>query len=140
MRRSIDALNQLLVSLLDISKLDADIVKPELTHFDLRNLLDILHSEYAPQAEAKRLTFQMQVEGEFIVYSDQTLLETMLRNLISNAIRYTQQGGVSVVLEQMGTEVRTTRVSALLAINTKIFFASFIRLRTPNATDQKGWV
>ena len=141
MQRSIDALNQLLVSLLDISKLDADIVKPELTHFDLRNLLDILHSEYAPQAEAKGLIFQMQVEGEFIVYSDQALLETMLRNLISNAIRYTQRGGVRVVLEQQGIEVRIAVHDTGVGIASdqhENIFREFYQITNPERDRSKG--
>ena len=106
MGRSIAALNQLLISLLDISKLDADIVKPNLLHFELHSLLDTLHAEYAPQAEAKNLTFQVRAADEVIAYSDPALLETILRNLISNALRYTHRGGITLELSQHDAEVR----------------------------------
>ncbi len=100
MGRSIEALNQLLVSLLDISKLDADIIQPDITHFDLQNLIEVLRTEYAPQAEVKGIAFTIKAEGDLVVYSDRTLLETILRNLISNALRYTNQGSIEVQFKQ----------------------------------------
>ena len=91
MGHSIHALNQLLESLIDISKLDAGIVQPALGHFALQPLLDRLHAEYLPQAHAKGLDWTTHTDG-FVVHSDPVLLEAILRNLISNAIRYTRAG------------------------------------------------
>lgn len=141
MGRSIDALNQLLVSLLDISKLDADIVKPNLTHFDLRSLMDILLSEYTPQAQAKDLTFHMQTGGEYIVCSDQALLETMLRNLISNALRYTKQGGIEVSFEYQGAEVRIAVHDTGIGIaddQRENIFREFYQITNPERDRSKG--
>ncbi|MBU1777333.1 MAG: HAMP domain-containing histidine kinase, partial [Gammaproteobacteria bacterium] len=104
MGRSIAALNQLLGSLLDISKLDADIVRPSCSDFSLRNLLIRLGDEYAPQAQAKGLAWCIETDGH-VVRSDPVLLETMLRNLISNAIRYTFKGGIVVHCREEGGEV-----------------------------------
>ena len=103
---SIDALNQLLESLLDISKLDANIIKPNLEHFALCSLLDALDTEYAPQALAKGLAWKLNMEKDLVVHSDPVLLGTMLRNLISNAIRYTCAGSVEIFCTRQGEEVR----------------------------------
>jgi signal transduction histidine kinase len=108
MGRSIDALNQLLGSLLDISKLDADIVKPNIEHFYLDDLAQVLNTEYTPQAQAKGLSFRVNADDDLIVCSDRALLETMLRNLISNALRYTNAGGVEVEFKSRGDEVHAT--------------------------------
>ncbi len=104
--RSIDALNQLLESLLDISKLDAHIIRPNIEHFALCSLLDALHTEYAPQAQAQGLAWKLNMEKDLIVHSDSVLLGTMLRNLISNAIRYTRAGSVEMFCTRQGEEVR----------------------------------
>ena len=104
MERSIEAINQLLGSLLDISRLDANIVKVNLEHFILSPLLVQLDAEYAPQAQAKGLAWRI-AYPEIIAYSDKALLETMLRNLISNAIRYTRNGYVEVKCTQQGEDI-----------------------------------
>ena len=96
MEHSIHALNQLLGSLLDISKLDAKIVQLNVLHFNGSALLTSLCEEYQLQAQAKGLYFDMQIDGELMIYSDPILLENILRNLIGNALTYTHSGGVTV--------------------------------------------
>ena len=105
MHRSIESLNQLLGSLLDISELDAHIVKPNLAHFTLASLFTQLDAEYAPQAAAKNLRWRVDA-GNFVIHSDPALLETILRNLISNAIRYTHTGSIEMTCAVSGTKVR----------------------------------
>ena len=104
MEHSIEAINQLLGSLLDISKLDAHIVKVNLEHFALRPLLTQLDAEYALQAQEKGLAWRI-AYPEIVVYSDKALLETMLRNLISNAIRYTRSGYVEIKCTQKEDDI-----------------------------------
>jgi len=141
MGRSIEALNQLLVSLLDISKLDAGIVKPNITHFSLQNLLEVLETEYAPQAKAKGLSFNVTAQGEMIVHSDRTLLETMLRNLISNALRYTNSGGIEVLFKQQAAEVwaevRDTGIGIAHEQHEDIF-REFYQVTNPERDRSKG--
>ena len=114
MEHSIHALNQLLGSLLDISKLDAKIVRPNVLHFNVRALLTSLHDEYQIQAQGKGLYFDMQIDGELMTYSDPILLESILRNLIGNALAYTHSGGVAVAATSHGNavhiEVRDTGI------------------------------
>ncbi len=141
MGRSIEALNQLLVSLLDISKLDANIIKPDKTHFELQNLIEVLEAEYAPQAQAKGLSFSVKTEGDLLVLSDRILLETMLRNLISNAIRYTNSGGIEVLFKQQGDEVlaavRDTGVG-IASDQHEDIFREFYQITNPERDHSKG--
>ncbi|MDP1635001.1 MAG: hybrid sensor histidine kinase/response regulator [Gallionellaceae bacterium] len=103
--KSVNALVDMFDDLLDVSRLDAGIVEPRWQHFTLASLLDRLYGDFAPLAQAKGLDFRLPVcsgegggqeECNVIIYSDPFLLERMLRNLISNAIRYTDSGGVSL--------------------------------------------
>jgi signal transduction histidine kinase/CheY-like chemotaxis protein len=103
--KSVSALVDMFDDLLDVSRLDAGIIEPRWQHFTLDSLLDRLYGDFAPLAQAKGLSFQLPIcteerreQGECnkVIYSDPFLLERMLRNLISNAIRYTDSGGVAV--------------------------------------------
>ena len=94
---SVQALTDLLDALLDLSKLDAGVVKPHLQPLDLDAQLAQLVQEFTPQACAKGLQLRLHLPAEeFAVYTDARLLSSVLRNLIANAIRYTRAGGVLV--------------------------------------------
>ena len=101
--RSVDALEDLLDALLDISKLDAGAVQPERRAFPLRPLLERLADEFAPAAEAKGLRFRV-VPTSLWTESDPTLLGRILLNLAANAVRYTREGGVVVGCRRHGGE------------------------------------
>lgn len=96
MIRSIDALEQSFTSMLDISKLDAGVIEPNLQPFPIRDLFRVLHMHCAGQAEELGLGLRFKAGGK-VVMSDPHLLERVLSNLIHNAIRYTSEGGIVVV-------------------------------------------
>lgn len=140
MGRSIEAINQLLSSLLDISKLDANIVQANIEHVALRPLLQQLDAEYAPQAQSKGLDWQIDDTALF-VYSDQALLEVMLRNLISNAIRYTQRGSIKVRCWQQDDRVSIAITDTGIGIpaeQKKEIFREFYQLENPERDRSKG--
>ncbi len=99
MLRSIDALEQSFSAMLDISKLDAGVIEPNMQSFPIRDLFRLLHMHCAGQAEERGLSLRFKPGGK-IVTSDPQLLERVLSNLIHNAIRYTQEGGIVVVVRQ----------------------------------------
>jgi signal transduction histidine kinase/CheY-like chemotaxis protein len=101
--RSVDALEDLLDALLDISKLDAGAIQPEKRAFPLRALFEQLADEFAPAAEAKGLRFRVAPTSLWIE-SDPTLLGRCLLNLAANAVRYTREGGVVVGCRRRGAE------------------------------------
>ena len=90
---SLDALRKLFDALLDISRLDAKVVKPEVSCFDLAELLNAMSEEFTPAANEKKLKLKVH-SRKLVVRTDRLLLERILRNLISNAIRYTESGGI----------------------------------------------
>ena len=92
---SLDALDDLLSVLLNISQLDSGGIIPSFCHFNLQDLLDRVVPDYIQTGQEKGLRVRM-VPTQKIVYSDPRLLETILRNLLSNAIRYTKEGKVLI--------------------------------------------
>ena len=92
---ALELVDDLLSALLDISRLDAGVwpVQPE--SFPLAPLLARLAREYRPQAQALGLAMRV-VPSSLVVHTDRRLLERVMRNLISNAIRYTGSGRILV--------------------------------------------
>ena len=93
LKESISSLNGLLTSLLDISRLDAGIIKPNFETLDVSVLVKRLAQNFDDIAKDKDLDLRIRCQPCW-VYSDSALLENTLRNLLSNAIKYTNKGGV----------------------------------------------
>jgi Na+/proline symporter/CheY-like chemotaxis protein len=102
---SLEAIEEILGALLDISRLDAGAMKPSITSFRIGDLMRSLEIEFAPIARAKglKLTF---VPSSLPVESDRLLLRRLLQNLISNAIKYTPHGRVLVGCRRHGTALQ----------------------------------
>ncbi len=97
LERALDTLKNLLDSLLDVSRLDAGVIVPQFTNLPLGPLLDEIQAAYAPIAASKGLEFSVEQRcAPLAVRSDRLLLERMLRNLVENAIRYTERGHVCI--------------------------------------------
>ncbi|MGO9594443.1 MAG: PAS domain S-box protein [Steroidobacteraceae bacterium] len=91
--QAIGAMSRLLNALLDISKLESGAVKPEPTDFTVAAMFEELRAEFASIAANKGLEFEIE-KCQDAVYSDPSLVEQILRNLVSNAIKYTCEGWV----------------------------------------------
>ena len=90
---AIGVMSRLLNALLDISKLECGAVEPLLTNWQVVTLFDQLRSEFAQLAADKGLELEVESSAAW-VRSDLSLAGQVLRNLLSNAIRYTQRGSV----------------------------------------------
>jgi len=93
--QAIDTMSKLLNSLLDISKLEARATEPNIVAVPLDDLLEELVVEFSSPAEAKGVRLEVKKRGDHVL-TDPILLGQILRNLLSNAIRYTNQGAVTV--------------------------------------------
>lgn len=104
-RVALGSLNSLLVSLLDVTKLDSGMIDPHINHFQVADVLNPLADEYAELSSNSSLSFR-HVKSSAIVRSDQHLLETVIRNLVTNAIRYTPSGKVLMGCRRLAQKVR----------------------------------
>src|SRR5436305_7662131 len=102
---SLEAIEEILGALLDISRLDAGAMKPSITSFRIGDLMRSLEIEFTPVARAKGLKLIF-VPCSLPVRSDRLMLRRLLQNLISNAIKYTPQGRVLVGCRRDGTSLQ----------------------------------
>ncbi len=139
-RKSSEASSEMLGTLLDFSRIEAEVIKPQYQAFALQPLLNKLEVELAPLADAKGLVYRSR-ETQLAVTSDPALLELILRNLISNAIRYTDAGGVLVGVRLRGRqavlEVWDTGVGIAGEQQHEIF-REFHQLGNPERDSRKG--
>jgi signal transduction histidine kinase/ActR/RegA family two-component response regulator len=137
---AVTALQELLDSLLDISRLDAGIVTPTLADFRLQPLLVRLETAFAPQAERKGLRLRA-VPTNLAVRSDPVLLERVLLNLLSNAVRYTDRGGIVIGARRRGRRVRIEAWDSGVGIapeHGEAIFQEFYQLGNPERDRRKG--
>ena len=93
LEQTVSAMSGMLNTLLDINQIDSGVVPVEATRFRLDSLLDRMRDEFTYHARAKNLSFRV-IPCSLMVETDPQLLEQMLRNLITNAIKYTKTGKV----------------------------------------------
>ncbi|MET0969173.1 MAG: PAS domain-containing hybrid sensor histidine kinase/response regulator [Tardiphaga sp.] len=98
---SLEAIEEILGALLDISRLDAGAMNPAISSFRIGDLMRSLEIEYAPIARARGVKLAF-VPCSLPVESDRLLLRRLLQNLISNAIKYTPHGRVLVGCRRRG--------------------------------------
>ena len=107
--QAIDILAAQMDSLLDISKFDAGLIESKTSTFDLHAFCTRLQNEYSAICETKGLTLNyLNSTPTALVESDPNLLERILRNLLSNAIRYTTEGSVNITLSSNFDKWRLT--------------------------------
>lgn len=104
---ALDSVEDMLEALLEISRLDAGAIQPEISDFRLDRMLEALRVEFAPMARSSGLTLSIQAEPIW-VRSDIRLLRRILQNFLSNALRYTQRGSVTLRCQKAATGVRVS--------------------------------
>ena len=141
MEKSSEALNGLFNSLLDLSRLDAEIIDFNPSHITAEEMFNGLRIQFVQQAAEKKLQLLVAPE-KHVFYCDAILLERVLRNLLSNAVQYTATGFVSIscfddkdgskliVLEDSGMGIPSE--------NTEDVFSEYYQLNNLNRDRNKG--
>ncbi len=137
---STQALGDLFNALLDMSRLDAGAVQPDMFNFEINSLLADIELEYFPLADEKRLKFVV-VPSTAIVHSDPVLLGNILRNLMANAIRYTENGSILLGCRYRGDklviQVRDSGIGISVK-DQKSIFKEYYQLNNPERNQKKG--
>ena len=102
---SLEAVEEILGALLDMSRLDTGALRPEFANFRVDELFRQIELEFSPLATSKglKLTF---VPCALVIRSDRRLLRRLIQNLVSNAIKYTPEGSVLVGCRRRGDDLR----------------------------------
>lgn len=140
LEKSLDNAELLLSELLEISKLDADIVKPEVCDFELEQIMAPLVSEFFLIAKEKGLEFKW-ITSQISIHSDPRLLRRILQNLLSNAIRYTPQGKVLLGIKRHKGNIRIQIWDTGVGIHADQLdniFDEFHRLDNKSSSFEKG--
>jgi len=138
--RSMGALEGVLEALLDVSKLDAGVVSPRIESFPLSRVLAAVRDQFAATAERHRLRFAVK-DTRAWCRSDPHMLDRILANLVSNALRYTKRGGVVVGCRRAGDRLRIEVWDTGPGIpqdKQEEIFREFVQLDNPERSRDKG--
>ncbi|MBF0332727.1 MAG: PAS domain S-box protein [Alphaproteobacteria bacterium] len=137
---SVQALEGLLNSLLDVSKLEAGLVVPNVETFRVESMLQRLAAEFEPIASAEGLGLRA-VPSRALVRSDPALLERILRNLLNNAARYTEEGRILLGCRRRGSTLRIEVWDTGIGIppdQLQAIFREFHQLGNPSRDRRQG--
>ncbi|SDG91330.1 hybrid sensor histidine kinase/response regulator [Pelagibacterium luteolum] len=128
---ALNAVEDIMSTLLDISRMDSGALKVSRTNFDILDLLKKIEVEFQPLANEKNIELRV-VGASFSVRSDRMLLARVIQNLVSNAVKYTRPGGrVLVGCRQRGDTVRLDVIDTGIGIDRhqhQLIFTEFSRL------------
>ena len=137
---AVSALQGLLDALLDVSRLDAGVVTANLTDFRVNTLLERIETAFAPDATDRGLHFRV-ARCRLAVRSDPMLLERILINLVANALRYSEAGGILVGCRRRGERVRIEVWDTGVGIapeHQQAIFQEFYQVGNPERDRTKG--
>jgi len=140
-QRAVAALESQFEQLLDLSRLEAGVLHPSPARVALAPLLARVAAEQRPHAQAKGLSLRV-AATRLAVHSDPALLERVVRNLVANAIRYSESGGVLIGARRRGSDVAIEVVDTGIGIareHHERIFEEFYQVRaTTSSRAQSG--
>ncbi len=137
---SLVSADKLLRALLDISKLDTGTLSPDIQNFQIDELMQDLRTELSPLADRKGLDIRF-LSCSASISSDKALLRSIVQNLITNAIRYTQQGRIRIGCRRQGNDI-TIQVydtgTGISDAHIDDIFNEFHRIQNPADDEKQG--
>ncbi|MGY8813542.1 MAG: ATP-binding protein [Gammaproteobacteria bacterium] len=137
-----EATREMLNTLLDFSKLDAGVIEPKPRAFRVQTLFNKMENELGATADNKNLIYRTH-ETTKAAYADMSLVELILRNLITNAICYTKTGGLLIACRQRKNQTLVIEVwdtgIGIAQGEQKNIFREFHQLGNPERDRQKGF-
>ena len=128
---SLNAVEEIMSALLDMSRIDSGALKPQAAPFRLRDLIQKIAVEFAPAANEKSIRLKL-VNSSAVATADRTMVARIVQNLVSNAIKYTRPGGrVLVGCRQRGNRIRLDVIDTGIGFSRDqhgLLFAEFSRL------------
>jgi signal transduction histidine kinase/ActR/RegA family two-component response regulator len=103
--RSLDTMGSILSSLLDVTRLESGNLHPSPSDFSLAELFEALVADFVAPAQEKGVKLRL-IRCGLVVRSDRRMLEEMMRNLLSNSVRYTDRGRILLGCRRAGDKVR----------------------------------
>ncbi|MEA2881825.1 MAG: hypothetical protein QOH32_1081 [Bradyrhizobium sp.] len=103
--RSLDTMSSILSSLLDVNRLESGNLRPSLTEFSLSEIFESLAADFAAPMQEKGVRLRL-IRCGLTVRSDRRMLEEMIRNLLSNSVRYTDRGRILLGCRRAGGKIR----------------------------------
>jgi signal transduction histidine kinase/CheY-like chemotaxis protein len=137
---SVQVMESLFVGMLDLSKLEAGVVQPQLKPVSVDSLFDRLSQYFRPVAMERGLDLRFHSADEWVT-SDEVLIEQVTSNLVSNALRCTKAGGVLVAARPRAGTVRLEVWDTGIGIgpaNIQKIFDEFVQLDNPERDRRKG--
>lgn len=139
---SVESMSTLMDALLDISRLDNRNIQPDIRHVPLQQLLERWLRQYETLPRNKGLTLHVTLQ-DLVAKTDPLLLERIFLNLFSNAVRYTDNGEISVSLEEQEDHVVlsvTDTGCGIPAESQQSIFKEFsLTIRDTSATEALAW-
>lgn len=136
----LQASGDLLHALLDVSRLDAGVLKPERRAIAVCDLLERVETAYANRADDKGLDLRF-VASSAVVYTDPALMSEIIGNLVSNAIRYTERGRILVGCRRRGSKLRVEVWDTGIGISAEkqtAIFEEFYQIGNPERDRKRG--
>ncbi|MBF0305972.1 MAG: response regulator [Alphaproteobacteria bacterium] len=139
--RGLDIMKGMLDGLLDLSRLDVKLIEPTIDTFPLRPMLDDIVVAYRRIAASKGVDLRRGASGRLVVRSDKTMLGRMVRNLVENALRYTERGRIVLSTHVAGDtvviEVQDTGIG-IAPDQLKLIFEEFHQVGNPERDKARG--
>ena len=136
----VQQMGEIVDHLLELSQLEAGTVVPESTVFDIAPLLRDVAAMHQPIADSQRLALRVDAES-LDVHTDARLLQRVLVNLVSNALRYTEQGEVRLSARRVGDGVEVSVLDTGVGMNAHALenvFEAFYQVANPARDARMG--